>query len=209
MTLAYTIFAPIFVSNICQGRVPFFDCLQWLKLWPGLECIGRYARDLTAFASNELPWPSWPLLTAIRCLHPGCSVSAVCSNDQPLQQHQLFLMSLICNVHPDSTLLDITPSIPAPQQQQQQPGQNRQQQQQQRREGLGFGGTDMMYQYPVRPDGGPVVPGIEAPGGTKTRLFKAIAQAMLNELVSCMPCTSYKVYSSVLTSSRATYCRVP
>lgn len=92
------------------------------------------------------------------------SCVVACSNERPLQPHQLFLMSLICNVHPDSTLLEFTPPLPAPLQQQ--INQHRQQQQQQQHTGGlgGYGGPEVMYQYSEKPDGGPVVRGTEAPG---------------------------------------------
>jgi hypothetical protein len=104
----------------------------------------------------------------------SCDFSfAPCSNEQPLAPQQLFLMSLICNVHPSSQFLDVLPPAPLQQQLLQPggslaPGQQQQQQQQQQQRDAAGGGDEEILQLPVRLGAGPVVAGSEAPGETCT-----------------------------------------
>jgi hypothetical protein len=105
----------------------------------------------------------FPLCVLHACL---CFWVAGCSNEQPLAPQQLFLMSLICNVHPSSQFLDVLPPVPL--QLQQQPGgaglSAVQQQMQMQREAAA-GGDEELLQVPIRLGSGPVVAGTEAPGG--------------------------------------------
>jgi hypothetical protein len=88
-----------------------------------------------------------------------------CSNEQPLAPQQLFLMSLICNVHPSSQFLDVLPTAHL-----QQPlggaalAAGQQQQLQMQREAAAAAGDEELLQVPIRLGTGPVVAGSEAPG---------------------------------------------
>lgn len=147
--------------------------LQWQGKWVSAQHLNYCLCTRSSFCFQRPPIITYNCsspchicyrLIRYTCSSPShiiyCVLLYVCSNSKDLQDHQLFLMSLICNVHPNSILLDFIPPIPAPLQQQL--AQYRQQQQQ--KDGLGFGGPEVMYQYPEQPDGGPVVAGTEAPG---------------------------------------------
>ena len=92
-----------------------------------------------------------------------------CCSEQPLAPQQLFLMSLICNVHPSSQFLDVMPSAPLQQQLLQPggglaPGQQQQLQRDAAATAAAAAGDEELLQVPVWLGAGPVGAGSEAPG---------------------------------------------